>query len=236
MSIFEVDRISVSYGDMRVLRQISFEIEECEISSIVGSNGAGKTTLLKAISGAVKPLGGKILFMNERIDRLASHEIVAKGVIQIPEGRRLFQSMTVLENLQLGAYLPKPKEKREENLEKVFRMFPILKQRALQLAGTLSGGEQQMLALGRGLMTMPKLLMLDEPSLGLGPIIVKEIFSVFNYLIQEGITILLVEQNVRLSLSICSSGCVLENGEITYKGKGSELLGNNHVKVAYLGL
>lgn len=236
MSLFEVDRISVSYGDMKILKQVSFETDEREILAIVGSNGAGKTTLLKTISGAIKPYEGSVFFMDERIDKLPSHKIVSMGLTQVPEGRLLFQSMTVLENLELGSYLPKPKKSRKQNLERIFEMFPILRVRKDQQAGTLSGGEQQMLALGRGLMTMPKLIMLDEPSLGLGPLIVRNIFSTFHELIREGITILLVEQNVQLCLSICDRGCVIENGEITLKGKGEELLNDSHIRRAYLGI
>jgi branched-chain amino acid transport system ATP-binding protein len=236
MSFFEIDRLSVSYGDMKVLRQISFDTKGGEILCIVGSNGAGKTTLLRTISGALRPDEGKVSFMNERIDKLPCHKIVSMGLTLVPEGRMLFQTMTVLENLELGSYLPEPKKNRKRNLEKIFGIFPILRLRQEQQAGTLSGGEQQMLALGRGLMTMPKLMMLDEPSLGLGPLIVKNIFSTFHELIREGITVLLVEQNVRLSLSISDRACVVENGEIILEGKGVDLLNNGHVRKSYLGI
>jgi branched-chain amino acid transport system ATP-binding protein len=185
----------------QVLRDVSFDIQEGEIVSMVGGNGAGKTTLLKTISGLLSPRLGTINFLGERIDRLPPYKIVEKGAIQIPEGRKLFPPLTLLENLKLGAYLPSSKEKRAESLKRVFQIFPILEERKDQLAGTLSGGEQQMLAIGRGLMSLPKLLMLDEPSLGLAPLMVKEIFRVINEINKQGTTILLVEQNVKQSLA-----------------------------------
>jgi branched-chain amino acid transport system ATP-binding protein len=231
-----VENINTFYSSIQVLRDVSFDIQEGEIVSMVGGNGAGKTTLLKTISGLLSPRLGTINFLGERIDRLPPYKIVEKGAIQIPEGRKLFPPLTVLENLKLGAYLPSNKEKRAESLKRVFQIFPILEERKDQLAGTLSGGEQQMLAIGRGLMSLPKLLMLDEPSLGLAPLMVKEIFRVINEINKQGTTILLVEQNVKQSLALANRGYVLENGRIVLSGNSDELLRNEHTKKAYLGM
>ena len=231
-----MENINTFYSSIQVLRDVSFDIQEGEIVSMVGGNGAGKTTLLKTISGLLSPRLGTINFLGERIDRLPPYKIVEKGAIQIPEGRKLFPPLTVLENLKLGAYLPSNKQKRAESLKRVFQIFPILEERKDQLAGTLSGGEQQMLAIGRGLMSLPKLLMLDEPSLGLAPLMVKEIFRVINEINKQGTTILLVEQNVKQSLALANRGYVLENGRIVLSGNSDELLRNEHTKKAYLGM
>jgi branched-chain amino acid transport system ATP-binding protein len=215
---------------------VSLRIEEGEIVSVVGANGAGKTTLLKAIAGLVRPTGGAVELRSERLDRLPTHRIVERGVVRVPEGRRIFAEMTVRENLELGATPPQARRKRLETLGRVWELFPILRERAQQLAGTLSGGEQQMLAIGRGLMGLPKLLMLDEPSLGLAPMVVKEIFQTIRRINADGVTILLVEQDVMHSLNMSHRGYVLENGSIVLAGGGPELLANQHIRTAYLGI
>jgi branched-chain amino acid transport system ATP-binding protein len=215
---------------------VSLSIQEGEIVSVVGANGAGKTTLLKAIAGLVRPTGGTVELRGERLDRLPTHRIVERGVVRVPEGRRIFPEMTVRENLELGATPPRARRKRPETLGHVYALFPILRDRAQQLAGTLSGGEQQMLAIGRGLMALPTLLMLDEPSLGLAPIVVKEIFQTIRRINADGVTILLVEQDVIHSLNMSHRAYVLENGSIVLAGAGPELLANQHVKTAYLGI
>lgn len=236
MSLLKVDEINVQYGDVQILHEVTLEVREAEIITIVGANGAGKTTLLKTISGILRPTSGVIRFLGERIDHLYPHHIVEKGLVRIPEGRKIFPSLSVLENLELGSYLPRPKAKRSESLENVFSLFSVLKERSQQLAGTLSGGEQQMLAIGRGLMSLPRLLMLDEPSLGLAPVLVREIFSTIRDINQHGTTILLVEQNVFNALDMAHEGYVLENGRIVLKGKSQDLLGDEHIKEAYLGV
>jgi branched-chain amino acid transport system ATP-binding protein len=234
--LLKVDEINVQYGDVQVLHGVTLEVREAEIVTIVGANGAGKTTSLKTIAGILRPTSGEIHFLGERIDHLYPHQIVEKGLVRIPEGRKIFPSLSVLENLELGSYLPRPKAKRSESLENVFSLFSVLKERSQQLAGTLSGGEQQMLAIGRGLMSLPRLLMLDEPSLGLAPVLVREIFSTIRDINQHGTTILLVEQNVFNALDMAHEGYVLENGRIVLKGKSQDLLGNEHIKEAYLGV
>jgi branched-chain amino acid transport system ATP-binding protein len=236
MKLLEVNDLYVSYGDVPVLHGVTLSVEEGEIVTIVGANGAGKTTLLKTVSGFLKPTKGEILFLGEKISYLYPHKIVEKGLVCIPEGRKIFPTLSVLENLQLGAYIARAKLRRGENLEKVFSMFPILRERSEQLAGTLSGGEQQMLAIARGLMAMPRLLMLDEPSLGLAPKVVMEIFNVVREMNKEGTTILLVEQNVFGALELSNRGYVLENGRIFLEGKSSDLLKNEHIREAYLGI
>jgi len=236
MSLVEINDINVSYGDVQVLHEVALEVREREIVTIVGANGAGKSTLLKTIAGILRSTRGEIQFLGERIDHLYPHQIVEKGLVRIPEGRKIFPSLSVLENLQLGSYLPKAKAKRSESLEKVFSLFPVLKERSKQLAGTLSGGEQQMLAIGRGLMSLPRLLMLDEPSLGLAPLLVREIFRTVREINKEGTTILLVEQNVFNALDMAHEGYVLENGRIVLRGKSRDLLGNEHIKESYLGV
>lgn len=231
-----VNNVNVSYGSLQVLWDVSFRVEKGEIVAIVGSNGAGKTTTLKTISGLLHPTSGSISFLGKRIDKMPPHQIVELGISHIPEGRRLFPNMTVLDNLRVGAYTPMAWKKKEETMEWVFQIFPVLKERKHQLAGTLSGGEQQMLAIARGLMSRPKLLMLDEPSLGLAPRIVLLVFDVIKQINNEGITILLVEQNVRQALELANRGYVMENGRIILEGEGIELLNNKHVKKAYLGI
>jgi branched-chain amino acid transport system ATP-binding protein len=236
MSLVEINDINVSYGDVQVLHEVALEVREGEIVTIVGANGAGKSTLLKTIAGILRSTRGEIQFLGERIDHLYPHQIVEKGLVRIPEGRKIFPSLSVLENLELGSYLPKAKAKRFESLEKVFSLFPVLKERSKQVAGTLSGGEQQMLAIGRGLMSLPRLLMLDEPSLGLAPLLVREIFRTVREINKEGTTILLVEQNVFNALDMAHQGYVLENGRIVLRGKSRDLLGNEHIKESYLGV
>jgi len=236
MSLVEISEINVSYGDVQVLHEVVLEVREGEVVTIVGANGAGKSTLLKTIAGILRATSGEIQFLGERIDHLSPHQIVEKGLVRIPEGRKIFPSLSVLENLELGSYLPKAKAKRSESLEKVFSLFPVLKERFQQLAGTLSGGEQQMLAIGRGLMSLPRLLMLDEPSLGLAPLLVREIFRTVREINQQGTTILLVEQNVFNALDMAHEGYVLENGRIVLQGKSRDLLANEYIKESYLGV
>ena len=234
--MLDVKQISAGYGDIQILHQISLNIEKGEMVSVLGANGAGKTTLLLTLSGILRPTEGEIYFLNGRLDGLEPHLIVQKGVVRIPEGRKIFQEMTVLENLELGSYIRTAKRYRKENLSKVFVLFPRLEERKDQFAGTLSGGEQQMLAIGRGLMTLPQILMLDEPSLGLAPLIVMNLFEVIKGINQEGTTILLVEQNVQLALSAVQRGYVLENGKIILEGKSENLLKEDYMKKAYLGI
>jgi branched-chain amino acid transport system ATP-binding protein len=234
--LLKINKINVHYGDVQVLQEVTLEVHEQEIVTIVGANGAGKTTLLKTVAGIVRPASGEIQFRGERIDHLYPHHIVDKGLVRIPEGRKIFPTLSVLENLELGSYLPKPKTKRCESMGKVYSLFPVLKERSQQSAGTLSGGEQQMLAIGRGLMSLPRLLMLDEPSLGLAPLLVRDIFRTVREINQDGTTILLVEQNVFSALDMAQEGYVLENGRIVLKGESKDILGNEHIKEAYLGI
>ncbi len=234
--MLDVKQISAGYGDIQILRKISLKIARGEMVSVLGANGAGKTTLLLTLSGILRPTEGEVYFLNGRIDGLEPHLIVQKGVIRIPEGRKIFQEMTVLENLELGSYIRTAKRYRKENLSKVFVLFPRLEERKNQFAGTLSGGEQQMLAIGRGLMTLPQILMLDEPSLGLAPLIVMNLFEVIKGINQEGTTILLVEQNMQLALSTVQRGYVLENGRIILEGKSENLLKEDYMRKAYLGI
>jgi branched-chain amino acid transport system ATP-binding protein len=236
VSLLELRGVEVAYGDLPALRGVSVSVEEGETLSVVGANGAGKTTMLRAISGLMRPRAGQIFFDGERLDSLPSHAIVERGVVQVPEGRKIFPSLTVLENLELGSYVAAAKARRREGLEQVFGFFPRLKERERQAAGTMSGGEQQMLAIGRALMARPRVLMLDEPSLGLAPIIVKEIFRIIGEINRLGTTVLLVEQNTRQALALSRRGYVLENGRVVLEGSGAELLGNEHVKRAYLGM
>jgi branched-chain amino acid transport system ATP-binding protein len=232
----KVKGIEVSYGDLQALRGVSFEVNRGEIVSMVGSNGAGKSTTLMTISGILKPKRGEIQLDQGFIQGLPSSKIVSLGIVQIPEGRQLFPTLTVIENLEMGSQFPKAKKLRKETMAWVLKLFPRLEERRHQLAGTLSGGEQQMLAIGRGLMSRPTLLMLDEPSLGLAPILVKAIFNIIREINQQGTTILLVEQNVFHSLSLSHRGYVLENGSIVLNGTGQELLRNQHIRQSYLGL
>ncbi|HEX9126124.1 MAG TPA: ABC transporter ATP-binding protein [Methylomirabilota bacterium] len=236
MSLLELRGVEVAYGDLPALRDVSVSLEAGETLSVVGANGAGKTTMLRAISGLMRPRAGRILLDGERLDSLPSHAIVGRGVVQVPEGRKIFPSLTVLENLELGSYIAAAKARRREGLEQVFGLFPRLKERERQAAGTMSGGEQQMLAIGRALMARPRVLMLDEPSLGLAPIMVREIFRIIGEINRLGMTVLLVEQNTRQALALSQRGYVLENGRVVLEGSGAELLGNEHVRRAYLGM
>jgi branched-chain amino acid transport system ATP-binding protein len=236
VSLLELRAVEVAYGDLPALRGVSLSVEAGETLSVVGANGAGKTTMLRAISGLMRPRAGQIVLDGVRLDTLPSHAIVEHGVVQVPEGRKIFPSLTVLENLEMGSYISAARARRREGLEQVFALFPRLKEREGQAAGTMSGGEQQMLAIGRALMARPRVLMLDEPSLGLAPIIVKEIFRIIGEINQLGTTVLLVEQNTRQALALSRRGYVLENGRVVLEGSGADLLGNEHVKRAYLGM
>ena len=234
--LLEIKGLEASYGELKVLWGINLEVSKGEIAALVGPNGAGKTTLLRTIVGIVKEDRGDIVFEERRINDLPPYERVKLGISLVPEGGELFPYMTVQENLDIGAYLPEGRRKYHENLEFVFTLFPRLKERRNQLAGTLSGGERQMLAIGRALMSSPKILMFDEPSLGLAPNLALNVLKTVQELNKEGYTILLVEQNVRLALKISSRGYVIENGRIVLEGSSEELLNNPHVKKAYLGL
>ena len=236
MSLLELQDVEVAYGDLPALRGVSLVVEEGETLSVVGANGAGKTTMLRAISGLLRPRAGRILLDGARLDQMPSHVIVARGVVQVPEGRKIFPGLTVKENLELGSYVAAARAHRRQSLERVLGLFPRLAERQRQAAGTMSGGEQQMLAIGRALMARPRILMLDEPSLGLAPIIVQEIFRIIAEINRLGTTVLLVEQNTRQALSLSRRGYVLENGRIALEGSGAELLGNEHVRRAYLGM
>ena len=234
--MLRVHNIDAHYGDVQVLKNFSVDVGEGEIISLVGSNGAGKTTAIQVLSGLLRPTSGEVQFRGERIDRLPPHQIVERGLVQVPEGRQLFPSLTILENLEMGGYLPSARKKAKGNLAMIFQLFPILRERRQQLAGLLSGGEQQMLAISRGLMASPKLLMMDEPSLGLAPLIVRNIFQTIREINMQGTPILLVEQNVFYALTSSTRGYVLESGEIVMMGKGEDLLKNEHVKTSYLGV
>lgn len=234
--MLEIRNVDTFYGNIQALWDISMKIDEAEIVALVGANGAGKTTLLNTISGLLRPASGSIEFLGRRIDGLAPHIIVEMGLSHIPEGRRLFTDMSVRENLEMGAYTSGAWKRKKETLEQVYQVFPALKERAGQLARTLSGGEQQMLAMGRGLMARPKLCMFDEPSFGLAPMLVLEVFQVMESLRKQGITILLIEQDVRHSLEISDRAYVLENGRVALEGESKKLLKEDLIKKAYLGL
>jgi len=231
-----VENIVSGYGDIRVVRGISFAVDDGAIATIVGANGAGKTTTLRTMAGINRTLEGRILLDGEQIHDMPSHKRVERGLVLVPEGRRLFPSLTVMENLEMGAIQPRAKAKRKDTMAEVFGIFPVLRERAGQRAGTLSGGEQQMVAIARGLMALPRVLMLDEPSLGLAPIIVETIFEVVQRINASGVTVLMVEQNVRHCLKISNQAWVLENGEIVLSGTGEELLMDEHTRKAYLGM
>jgi branched-chain amino acid transport system ATP-binding protein len=236
-SLLTVNNLNVSYsGGIQVLWSVSLNINEGEVVALIGSNGAGKSTMIKTIAGSLKPSGGEIIFSGRPIGTLASHEIVELGISQIPEGRQLFPFMTVRENLDLGSYPLRARKDREKVREWVYTLFPVLKQRESQLVGSMSGGEQQMVATGRGLMAGPRLLLVDELSLGLAPFLVKELFRTLKVINQQGVTIFLVEQNVKNALEIADRALVMENGRITLTGKSEEILNNEHVRRAYLGL
>jgi branched-chain amino acid transport system ATP-binding protein len=234
--MLEVENVSAGYGLVQILWDVSFKIKEKEIVSIIGPNGAGKTTLVKTIIGLLPPKNGTIRFKGESIEKLPSYEIVKKGISMIPEGREIFPRMTVDENLRLGAYIVPDKSKIKDSKEKVYQIFPVLKKKEKLLAQNLSGGEQQMLVIGRSLMSNPQLLILDEPSLGLAPIIVEKVLDTLSMINEDGVTILLVEQNIRDSLTIANRGYVLEEGKIIIEGEGRELLANSHIKEVYLGI
>ena len=233
--LLEVKELSVAYGDVRALWDVSLEVEEGSIVALVGANGAGKTTLLKTISGLLHPIHGHILFEGEDLVQLNTKHRVAKGIVMVPEGRRLFQALTVLENLRLGAYLPKARADYDDSLERVFTLFPVLKDRMNGKAGLMSGGEQQMLAIGRAVMARPRLVMIDEASLGLSPILTRTIFELIVALNVQGTTVLLVEQNIHMALKICSKAYVMKTGHIVLSGTGEELLADADVRKAYVG-
>ena len=235
MSLLKVTDLRVSYGGIEALRGISFDVEQGQIVTLIGANGAGKSTTLRAIAGLVKPAGGSIVFEGRDITTMDPQKVVASGIAMAPEGRRVFDNLTVHENLRIGAYLRKDEASIREDIDRVYDLFPRLRERSWQLAGTLSGGEQQMLAVGRAMMARPKLLMMDEPSLGLAPLIVKDIFAIIRRLSDSGITILLIEQNANAALRCANVGYVLETGNITMSGTGSQLLNDQRVRDAYLG-
>jgi len=234
--MLEIENVSAAYGMIQILWDVSFKIKEKEIVSIIGPNGAGKTTLVKTVMGLLPAKSGTIRFKGENIENLPPYEIVKKGVTLIPEGREIFPRMTVEENMLLGAYTIKDKKQVKESKEQMYQIFPVLRKKEKALAQTLSGGEQQMLVIGRSLMSNPKLLILDEPSLGLAPIIVAKVLDTLRKINEEGVTVLLVEQNIRDSLNIADRGYVLEEGKIIIEGKGRELLSNDHIKEVYLGI
>ena len=235
MKMLEVKDLHVHYGVIEALKGVSLQVEQGKIVSLIGANGAGKTTMLHAISGIVKKSGGSIAFLGNDITKAKAKNIVEQGLIQVPEGRRIFTGLTVYENLMMGAFLRKDKEGIQKDLQRCYELFPILSERTNQDAATLSGGEQQMLAMARALMAQPKLLLLDEPSMGLAPILVKEIFSIIEEINKNGTTILLIEQNAKMALSIADKAYVLETGNIVLEGSGKELLNSANVQKAYLG-
>ncbi len=235
-AMLRIEKLNFSYGDLKVLWDVGLQVEEGEIVTVVGANGAGKSTTLKNISRLVKPDSGTLTFDGQDLSRLPSHRVVELGLVQVPEGRRIFPEMTVMENLRMGSYVKGTRKDRERNIEWVFDLFPRLQERQKQLGGTMSGGEQQMLAIARGLMANPRLLLLDEPSLGLSPLLVKNIFDIITGINKQGVTILLVEQNVYQSLRIAHRAYVMETGRVVLTGGGQELLDNEHVKKAFLGM
>lgn len=231
-----VDQLISGYGDVEILHEVSLEVKRGEIVALIGANGAGKTTLLKTISGLIRVWNGQIMFDGKSIRNWKSHRTVAAGLVQVAEGRKLFPNLSVRENLEMGSFIRRARRKRSKNMNNIFEMFPRLEERRRQLAGTLSGGEQQMLAIARALMAEPKLLMLDEPSLGLAPLIVENIFNVIDTINQQGMTILIVEQNAVTTLAMAHRAYVLENGRIVLSGTGEELLEDERIRTAYLGL
>lgn len=233
--LLEVKDINVYYGVIHAIKDVSFEVEQGEIVALIGANGAGKTSIMHTISGLIHSQGGSIIFDGKDITKLSAHKIPSLGLIQVPEGRHVFTEMTVLENLEMGAYLRKDKAEIQKDLENVFKRFPRLKERKSQMAGTLSGGEQQMLAMGRALMSRPKLLLLDEPSMGLSPILVSEIFDIIQSINKDGVTVVVVEQNANKALSIANRAYVLETGHVLTSGDAKEVACNPKVREAYLG-
>ena len=232
-NILEIKDLQVSYGGINAVKGVSLQVEQGKIITLVGSNGAGKSTILRSIAGIVKPQSGEILYEGKDISGMSADKIVSKGITLVPEGRRVFANLTVLENLKIGAYLRK--DKIDDSVRYVYSLFPRLEERSWQLAGTLSGGEQQMLAVARALMSKPRLIMMDEPSLGLAPLIVRDIFDIIKTINSQGITVLLIEQNANMALKVCDKGYVMETGSIKMEGNGLELLENEEVKEAYLG-
>ena len=235
MAMLTVENLNVYYGMIHALKNVSFHVEEGEIVALIGANGAGKTTTLQTVSGMLQAKSGSVHFENQDITKMPSHRIVQLGISHVPEGRRMFANLTVYENLRMGAYTRKDKKEIEESLARAYERFPRLKERTRQLAGTLSGGEQQMLAMGRALMSNPRLLLLDEPSMGLSPLLVSEIFDIIESISKQGVTILLVEQNAKKALSIADRGYVLETGNIVMEDSAQALLNNEDIKKAYLG-
>ncbi len=233
--MLKIEDLRVAYGGIEALKGISLEVPQGSIVTLIGANGAGKSTTLRSIMGLVKSTSGKITYCGENITGIKTSEIVAKGIALVPEGRRVFSNLTVIENLMIGAYLRNDKAEIEKDVEWVYDLFPRLKERSWQLAGTMSGGEQQMLAVGRALMSRPKIVMMDEPSLGLAPLVVKQIFSIIKQIRDQGVTILLIEQNANVALHTADLGYVMETGKITMSGEGKELLVNEDVRAAYLG-
>lgn len=235
MAMLTVENLSINYGAIEAVKEVSFRVEEGEVVTLIGANGAGKTSILRTISGLVRPKIGRISFLGEDIHKSQARKIVAKGLSQVPEGRHVFAGLTVMENLEMGAFLKKDKADNQKTLKMIFDRFPRLEERKHQDAATLSGGEQQMLAMGRALMSKPKLLLLDEPSMGLAPIFIQEIFDIIQEIQKQGMTVLLIEQNANKALSIADRAYVLETGKVVLSGKGSELLASDQVKKAYLG-
>lgn len=235
MSMLEVKDLQVYYGMIEAIKGVSFHVEEGEVIALIGANGAGKTTILHTVSGLLSPQKGSVVFEGTDITKVPGHKIVSMGMAHVPEGRRVFAQLTVLQNLKMGAYTRKDKQEIEETLQMVFKRFPRLEERQNQLAGTLSGGEQQMLAMGRALMSHPKIILMDEPSMGLSPIFVNEIFEIIKEVSKSGTTVLLVEQNAKKALSIADRAYVLETGNIVLEGKASDLLNDDSIKKAYLG-
>ena len=233
--MLELVDLNVYYGAIHALKGINIKVNQGEIVTLIGANGAGKTTTLKTISGALKPKNGKVLFQGGELDRIKAHDIVGLGIAHVPEGRKVFMNMSVMENLEMGAYSRKDKGEIKKDYEKIFETFPRLLERKNQMAGTLSGGEQQMLAIGRALMARPKLLLLDEPSMGLAPLIVKQIFSIIEDINEKGTTVLLVEQNASMALKIAHRAYVIQNGVVELEGNAEELLNDENVRYAYLG-
>jgi len=234
--MLRVDHVNAGYGDIQVLWDVSFQVRSKEFVVLVGANGAGKSTIMRTISSVIHPSSGAVWFEDQRLDQLPPHRIIHHGIAHVPEGRQLFPEMSVVENLEVGSLTPDAKAHRKETLDWVLTLFPRLRERQKQLAGTLSGGEQQMCAIARGLMSRPKMILFDEPSLGLSPLLTQEIFRLTRKIHEEGLTILMVEQNVKQTLAICDRAYVLENGRVVLEGKGSELLENEQVKQAFLGI
>lgn len=235
MPMLKVENLSVHYGVIEAVKNVSFEVNEGEVVTLIGANGAGKTSILRTISGLVRPSSGTISFLGNEIQKVPARKIVADGLSQVPEGRHVFAGLTVMENLEMGAFLRNNREEYQANLKKIFARFPRLEERKNQDAATLSGGEQQMLAMGRALMSQPKLLLLDEPSMGLAPIFIQEIFDIIQDIQKQGTTVLLIEQNANKALAIADRGYVLETGKVVLSGTGKELLASEEVKKAYLG-